>query len=277
MTCTNSLRSLAALSLLAPSLFGVVACGNEDPDGSITINYQLGLSNMCETLDVQTIRVDIGEGKETKEAPCDPNEGIEIDDVKAGSYALRVTGIDSQGITVMDNLDAPTSDDSVEIVGGSDREQDVSLSATPASVGVKWLMTFDGEPTECSFLVTKTFEVTTYADQAPVLSHNFDCVKPPGFVFVPDEERQISGQQLDGVRVRLLDDGDAMLTQVVSEFEPPGPGRTVELTLNCDEVNEMVTCEITTEVSGSTDPTAEPTTGPEPTSGGDSTAGDTSG
>lgn len=270
MTCTNvpksRIRSLTVLLIL-----GVLACGNEDPDGSVTINYQLGLSNMCASLDVQTIRVDIGEGVESKEAPCDPSEGIELEDVKAGNYDLRVFGIDSEGITVMDNLDTPTSDDSIEVVGGSSREVDVSLSATPASVAAKWLMTFDSEPTECSFLVTKTFEVTTYADDAPVLSHEFDCVKPPGFILVPDEERAINGQQLDGVRVRLLDDGGTLLTQVVSEFEPPGPGRTVELTLNCDEVDEMVTCEITTTVSGSTDPTAEPT------SGGESTAGDTSG
>jgi len=275
MTCTNvpksRIRSLTVLTIL-----GVLACGNEDPDGSVTINYQLGLSNMCASLDVQTIRVDIGDGSETKEAPCDPSQGIELEDVKAGNYDLRVTGIDSEGITVMDNLDTPTSDDSVEIVGGSSRDVDVSLSATPATVGVKWLNTFEGEPAECAFLITSKFEVTTYADDAPVLSHEFDCVKPPGFAIVPDENREVNGQQLDGVRVRLLDDGGDVLTQAVSEFEPPGPGRTVELTLNCDEEDGVVMCEISMNVSGGTD-TTEPTSGPEPTGGPESTGGDSSG
>lgn len=277
MTCTNvpksRIRSLTVLSIL-----GVLACGNEDPDGTVTVRYSLGVANMCETLGVQTVRVDIGDGTETAEDDCDPNSAIVMDSVKAGNYPLLVTGIDSMGITVMDNIDQPTEDDTVEVVGGSSREVEASLAATPAKIGVKLNKFLNGDPAECSFLTTASFQVTAYQNggTSVLLSETFECTQPPGFAPMIDENRDLDGQDLDAIAVRLLDDGGDELTEVTFEFDPPGPGRVVELTLNCDEVAGAVTCEGTSNVSGGTD-TTEPTTGPEPTGGPESTGGDSSG
>jgi hypothetical protein len=277
MTCTNAPKSRIR-SLFAVAMLATLACGNEDPDGTLTVNYTLGLSNNCATLDVQRISVVLGDGSYSEEADCDPSSPIVLDSVKAGNYPMRVNAIDSMGFIVMDNLDDPSDDDNAEVVGGGSREVDAQLTTTPAEIGVKWINTFEGEPAECSFLSTVTFQVTAYENEGTLLSHDFDCVKPPGFAAVPDEERTIDGLGLDGVRIRLLDDGGDELEEVIFEFLPPGPGRTVELTITCDEVSDgTVTCVGESVVGGGTDTADPPTTGDEPTGGPESTGGDTSG
>lgn len=275
MTCTTAPNSRLPLAALALTFVGL-ACGGDDPTGAISVRYALGATNMCEGLDIQRVRVNVGDGTESAEQDCDPNQPIVIDSINAGNYPLLVTAIDGAGITVMDNLGAPEDDDTVEVVGGSSREVDAMLSATPASIGVKWFNSLDGEPAECQFVVTKTFQVIAYESNgnSQLLSHDFDCVKPPGFAIVPDPTREINGQDLDTIQVRLLDEDDSQLTSVTFEFDPPGPGRQVEITLNCNEVNGEVTCTGESSVGEGGGDTNEPTSGGDPTGGaGDSSSG----
>lgn len=277
MTCTTVTR-LRLRSLSASLLLAALACGGDDPTGSVSVSYSIGASNNCATLDVQRIHVDIGEGEKSTEADCDPSQPIIIDGINAGNYPLLVTAIDSMGITVMDNLDAPEDDDNVEVVGGSSREVDVALAATPATIGLKWLLTLDGEAgLDCqTILATKALQVVAYENSGTsvLLTHDFDCKKEvPGFAQVDDPDRDINGQNLDAVKVRLLDDSNAELTSETFEFASPGPGRAVEITITCDEssATHAVTCTGETNIgggSGTTDATGE-----DPTGGLDSSSG----
>jgi hypothetical protein len=265
MTCTTVTRSRLR-PLFAPVLLATLACGSDDPTGSISVRYSVGAANDCSILDIQRVRVDIGAGTESAEADCDPSQPIILDGINAGNYPLLVSGIDSMGITVMDNVDMPTDDDNVEIVGGSSREIDVSLAATPATIRARWVINVDGFPQQCEFVLPKTFEVIAYQNSGTsvLLSHQFECAQN-GFAAVPDPDRQIDGQDLDAVAIRLLDENDDELTRVTFEFDAPGPGRTVDLELVCEEADGMVTCTGNSSVGGSSGNTTDPTGGDEST------------
>lgn len=276
MTCTTAPNSrlLSLASIAAIGLVGL-ACGGDDPTGSISVRYSIGAANDCSTLDVQRVAVDIGAGSESAEVDCDPSQPIILDGINAGNYPLLVTAIDSMGIRVMDNVDMPTDDDTVEIVGGSSREVDVSLAATPATIRARWVINVDGFPQQCEFVLPKTFEVVAYQNSGTsvLLSHNFECAQN-GYATVPDPERQIDGQDLDAVTIRLLDENDEELTRVAFEFDAPGPGRTVDLDLVCEEANGTVTCTGMSSVGEGGGDTSEPTSGGDPTGGaGDSSSG----
>ncbi len=269
MTYTTSrLRPLFASAMLA-----ILACGGDTPSGIISVRYSIGATDDCAPLDIMTVRAEVGNDVQSAQADCDPSQPLVLDGIDAGNYPLLVTAIDSMGFIVMDNIGGLEDDDTVEVVGGSSREVDASLATTPATIGLKWILTVDGEGAECQFLATKTLRVTAFQNDGntQMLTHDFDCVKPPGFAYVPDPNRVIDGQGLDTVQIRLFDDSDDELaTAVEGPFEPPGPGRAVEITITCDEVNGMVTCTSESNIGMVDDPSAGSDGGSGGGSGGDS-------
>ncbi len=280
MTCTNPRSRLRPL--LVTGLLSVLACGGDDETGAVSVRYTLGAANSCATLDVQRVRVDVGTGAgaESAEDDCDPSQPIIIDGLEAGNYPMLVTAVDSMGFTVMDNQSAPTTDDKVEIVGGSSRDIEAQLAATPATIRVRWIVSVDGQPAQCTFVMPQAFEVIAYQNSGTsvLLTHQFECAQPPGFIPVPDANRVVNGQNLDAVTVRMLDENNAELERVVFEFEPPGPGRVIDLDVRCNEANGTVTCEGESAVGGGDGGnTGEPTGGVDPSEGDSTSAGDTSG
>lgn len=276
MTYSSNPRHLLRPLFVAAAL--LVACGDDPQSGTITVRYTVGAANNCATLDIQTVKVDIGGGTETAEAPCDPTSPIILDGVKAGNYPLIVSAIDGEGYTVMDNLDEPTDDDDVEVVGGASREIEAMLATTPATIRARWVILEDNFPKQCSFAASKSFEVIAYENEgnSVLLSHEFEC-EQNGYATVPDEMRQINGQDLDFVTIRALDAEGAELARVPFSFEPPGPGRTVDFDITCTEAAGELTCTGTSSV-GEPEPMGTGTDGD--TSGGgavDSTSGGSGG
>lgn len=254
MTCpvprasVHSRRPLAALCLL-----GVLACGKDDESGSINVNYTLGAANMCETLGVLTVQADVGMGKAMESVDCDPSQPIVVAGLKAGHYALLVQAIDAEGFAVMDNQGDEDSLD-VSVVGGASKDVNAELTATPAIVRLKATPLYEGQPAQCTFADLKlaTFRVATYQNSGTneLLTYDFGCDLDPGYNVVPDEDRQINGQNLDSVSIIALDDAGDELDRLTFMFEPPGPGRTVDFDVTCDQVGEEVTCTGTQTVGG---------------------------
>lgn len=271
MTYSSNPRHLLRPLFVAAAL--LLACGDDPQSGTISVRYSVGAANDCSALDIQTVRVDVGTGTESADAPCDPDSPIIIDGIKAGNYPLLVTAVDGEGYTVMDNLDEPSEDDNVEVVGGAARDVDVMLATTPATVRARWVILEDNFPKQCSFALPKTFEVITYENggNSVLLSHQFEC-EQNGYATVPDPMREINGQDLDFVTIRMLDEEGAELARVPFAFEPPGPGRTVDFDITCTEADGELTCTGTSSV-GEPEPMGTGTGGEVTDSGLDSSGG----
>lgn len=232
----HSLPSPLAIRLaLTVTALCAAACNNDPGTGSLTVEYKLGLNGACDAFEVSTVRVTLDDGKYQEEEPCDPTDPILITGVAADNYEVLVEGVDVDGVTVMDNIGGE-SDESVEVVGGSEVTHDVRLGETPAQVQVKWLKLVDGEPSECAFVATKFFEVSAYHGATSFFPpHEFPCSVPPGYQVLPDPGRAIDGKTLDGVLVSVLDENkDEIGDDLVFNFPPPGPGRAVQINITCD-------------------------------------------
>ncbi|HET6584085.1 MAG TPA: hypothetical protein VFG69_11565 [Nannocystaceae bacterium] len=230
--------ALVTTALFAP------ACNNGPTDGSLSVEYALGLNGTCEQFSVQTIRVTLDEGKYEEEEACDPASPVVFTGVAAGNYDVLVEGIDAEGFTVMDNIGGDTKDDKVEVVGGSDVTHDVRLGESPAQVQVRWLKFVEGEPSECAFIATKYFAVSAYHGATSFFApHEFGCSVPPGYQTLPDEGRVIDGETLDGVLVQVLDESHEQIgDDLVFNFTPPGAGRAVQIDITCDGPEGSPTC-----------------------------------
>src|SRR5690349_19490371 len=111
----------------------IASCNNGPNSGTLSVNYELGLQGTCAGFGVETVKVTLDEGEYEEEEACDPANPILLTGVAAGNYDVLVEGIDAEGFTVMDNIGGD-DDDSVEVVGGSDKELDVTLGDSPAQV-----------------------------------------------------------------------------------------------------------------------------------------------
>jgi hypothetical protein len=227
---------------LAATLLCAAACNNDPGTGTLTVEYALGLNGACETFEVSTVRVTLDDGKYQEEEACDPANPILVSGVAADNYDVLVEGVDAEGITVMDNIGGE-DDETVEVVGGSEVVHDVRLGETPAQVQVKWFKSVDGEPSECAFVATKFFEVSAYHGATPFFPpHEFPCSVPPGYQVLPDPGRAIDGKTLDGVLVDVLDESHGDIEELVFNFDPPGPGRAVQIIIECDGPENEPTC-----------------------------------
>lgn len=234
-------RSSTCLVLATSALLG---CNNGPNSGTLSVNYELGLGGACADFNVETVRVTLDEGEYEEEEACDPANPILLTGVAAGNYDVLVEGIDPENFTVMDNIGG-IEDDRVEVVGGSDKEHDVTLADSPAQVQVRWLKFVDGEPAECAFIATKYFEVSAYHGATPFfMPYQFDCSVPPGYQTLPDEGRAIDGNTLDGVRIRVLDESEEQIGDdlIFNDFDPPGPGRVIKIDITCDGPENAPVC-----------------------------------
>jgi hypothetical protein len=223
------------------SLFG--ACKAGETSGSLTVEYQFAPGATCESRGVESVYVALvqnGAEKAEDEAPCENGGAVEIDSAPTGNFDLVVHGQDAIGDTVMDNLGGSTDDEHVEIIGGSAAEKTVLLQPTPAQIRVRW--SFDGGFGQCGQVPPAFFDVTAFDDNSAILiNHEFACADPPdadgGFHTVPDPMRLISGDDLSAVRVLINDSQNALLDTEDLTFDPPGSGKAVDITINCEGSN----------------------------------------
>lgn len=232
---------------LATSILTLAACNNGPTSGSLNVEYKLGPGLACDGVDpaIATVRITLDDGEYEEEEPCDPDHPVVFTGVAAGNYDVLAEGIDAEGITVMDNIGGISSDDKVEVVGGSDKDLSVTLADSPAAVEVRWTTFVDGQFAQCAFAASKYFEVTAFHGANPFFdAYRFDCEVPPGYQTLPDPMRVIDGKTLNAVVVRVLDESQEQIGDdlVFSGFDPPGPGRAVQIDITCDGPEGMPTC-----------------------------------
>lgn len=260
-----SLTKIAPIALAA-ALLGS-ACNNDPGSGTLTINYQFGIGNStCAVEGVDTIRVTFG-NEEHSEA-CSEEGEIVLSGVDARNYSdFLVEGIDAEGVTIRDNLDDPHDDEAVEVIGGASTTIDVTMTPTPASIEVTFvLLDANGVPYVPSADVPiDSFEVIAAEGSAsPLLSHEYTVSNLESATnIVPDPERDLDGERVDTVVVRYdgIDvDGDPSTTAVEPfTFDPPGDGRVVKIRVTCngDSCTGMLEGieggSVTTGASGDTD------------------------
>jgi hypothetical protein len=231
-------RALALTLLLAAPL------GCSDPEsGTLTVEYKLGSGDpaICTDFDISGVRATLGEEEFIEEAPC--GDPILISGIPAGKWDLLVEAVAPDGTVVMDNEFA---EERVEILAGSSTTVEPQLTATPARVYVRWSINLDSFPAQCSDPAVETaqFRVQTWdASQNLLAEETFPCDAPTdpdagSYRRLADPDRKIAGNQLDQINIEALDAAGAGLTPVPL-FDlagtPPGPGRAVYLTVECND------------------------------------------
>jgi hypothetical protein len=226
---TSHLRLVPVASLLA-----CVACSNSDPRGTLNVSYEF-LGQTCDGIDRMQVSL-LPDGPE-EQAPCNIDSVIALEDVPAGNYELLVEALDSVGDPIRDNLDEPTGDETIEVLGGATRDKIVTLTPTPATLEFLWvLQSAEGFAyRNCSDPTPQFFKVTAFAVGRPLAENEFIlCQSPPGFEPMPDPDREIDGDRIDGVYIEVLDSGRNRLSLIKFEnLQAPGAGKNLAFTITC--------------------------------------------
>ena len=231
-----------SMALLGAALLMMSACGSEDPGpgaGTLVIPYVLGNDRSCENLGVATIRVQLDGGFMQTEVDCD-GEDVRMRNVPAGLYSVEVFGLDADGVAILDSIQSGPLQQ--RVTGNSETTEvnpPVILTAAPARLLLRWNFGFGS----CSSSGIDHFMVIAWnaADGTEKLMEAMVPCESPGegagqYRTVPDEDRDLGGDSFGGVSISVIDDNGDQVGDVVSfEFDAPGRGREVKLSLTCDE------------------------------------------
>ena len=250
MASNTKFSALAPLAVAA-ALLGSAGCNNDPGSGTVTINYRFGIgSSSCTSEGVGTIRLSFGD--EVRSEICSDAGQIVLSGIEARNYNdFVVEGIDNEDITIRDNLDTPSDDESLEVIDGASTTVDVTLTPTPAQIEITFIF-FDanGVPYVPSAEVPiDTFTVEAAEGSSSLfLEHDFTVASLESAVnIVPDENRDLDGERVDTVVVQydgVQVDGDPATSGLDPfEFAPPGDGRLIQIRITCN--GDMCTGELT--------------------------------
>jgi hypothetical protein len=233
----------------------VAACGDGEQSGTLNVTYRFGPGGSCENLGIQDVRVVVGNDVATEEAPCDDDDPtVVVSSVSAGVRDVLVEGLSIVGsdeFRVADNFGNAADDERVEVLGGASKDFAVTLTPTPATLEFIWeVRTPDNGPIpRCQDAAVDSFQVTAYEGASDILSYDFIYCDSAGIDPLPDEERRIKGTDVDGVIVTPIA-GSLNFDPIEFVFDPPGPGRTVRMSIRC--LGDMCSADGEPQVSGST-------------------------
>lgn len=270
------MRSIPACLVLLGLL---TACGDDEQTGNASISYQLGTGVACDaallgigglgTIDMVRATLTRGDTMIVREEPCNPEESISIDGAPAGNYDLVVDGLDAVGTAVMNNAKHAESQQ-IEIIGGSSQNFEADLFPAPAIVEARLEALVDGQFAQCDFLAVQFIELTMFRNSTPMLTYEFDvCTTAPGYNVVPDEMGAIEGAELNQVFVSVKDPAGSEVTSFSIPLDPPGAGKTVQISVSCDNTD----CEGVLDGIEGGGGTPEPTGGEDTGDGGGTTTG----
>ncbi|MDD9943529.1 MAG: hypothetical protein OXU20_20985 [Myxococcales bacterium] len=223
-------------------LGAVAGCREVDPEpgaGTLVIPYVLGNDRSCESLGVEYIEAELDEGFMRLEAPCD-GDAVRMRNVPAGLYTIEMFGLDENRVPILDSTEGGIL--SQRVVGdGSTTEVNppVLLTAAPARLLLRWDFGFGS----CVSAGVKQFKIVAWdADEGTekLMEATMLCETPgegaDQYREVPDVDRELGGDSFGGASISVIDDNGDQVGDVVSfEFEPPGRGREVRLSLTCSE------------------------------------------
>lgn len=228
---------LPILALSTASLTALGGCADEGP-GSIVIPVQLGNNKSCEEVGVTQLHAELERGGEIYEETVDCSVGeVRIDDVAPQRYDLLVQGLASDGAAILDNLDQDAR--VVDVLGDGQTNviDTVLLTDAPAQLRIGW----DFGLSNCASAGIHEFEITAFENggSAVLLTSAIDCDAPTdagNLHVVPDPDRDLNGKLLAEAAIQPVDKSGAHVGSPISfSFDPPGPGRFVDLIIECDE------------------------------------------
>jgi hypothetical protein len=151
---------------------------------------------------------------------------------------VRLFGVDREGVAVMDSLQA--GEVPVSVVGRGTTviaDPAIMLTAAPAHLQLRWGFGFG----TCDSAGIKEFQVTAWrSDGSALLLDSKVACNAVGegaeqYRGVPDLQRELVGNEVGEVNVQPLDKNGTPIGQAATfEFEAPGAGRFVNLSVTCD-------------------------------------------
>lgn len=239
----HRLASLTAAPALAALGLAALAsgCAEDEGKGTLIVPVILGPDRDCDEVGVESIRISLAEEEYANEVGCSdesPRE-VRLEGVPAGRYELLVEGIDGEGVTVMDNLADEERDRRVEVLGdgASVTAPDAVLTSSPAI----FELTVDFMASSCAASGIDVFEIRAFDNAVDqLLTYELECDDETlGTTIIPDPGRDLDGDEFGDFTITPRDKSGAAVGSPLSPampFPPPGPGRTVAVTLlDCDE------------------------------------------
>lgn len=237
-----SRRHLAATAMVVFGVaLGPLGCTEDEGKGTLIVPIVLGPDRDCAEVNVEQIEVSLGDDEFSNIVGCSDERPrtVRVEKVPAGKYEIVVRGLDEDFVAVMDNLADEERDRRVEVLGdgASVEASQVTLTAAPAIIE----LTVDFQASSCSASGIDSFELRAFDDQVDqLLQYDLECDDDTlGTTVIPDPARSLKGDQFADFTIQPLDKSGQPVGAPQSPdmpFEPPGPGRTVALTLlDCDE------------------------------------------
>jgi hypothetical protein len=221
--------------LLIAGLLGACESNEAKNDGVLVVPFKLGNGRGCEDLGVVAVRGELDDGAYSEEVDCEAGE-VRFQLLPPGRFAVAVYGLDEDGVAVMDSLSTDSAE--IDVVGGTTVIYDPSLqlTAAPARIKLRWQFGFGS----CESSLIDRFQVAAWRTNGSelLMETDVDCTMPGEgrgqYRLVPDLERELSGDELGEVEIQAFDVNElAVGDPVVFDFDAPGPGREVKLSLTC--------------------------------------------
>lgn len=242
-------QTLTATLALVGCAAALAGCAPDKGPGSLTVSYMLGNNKTCAELGIDRLEVQVFQG--TVEEPtneygdtmlCQDDAEILIDTIEPGIYSFAMYGYDEDGVAVLDNFDQPTSERQVEIFEAAESSIEAELTARPAQLEVRWRLGVDGFAS-CDGVGIDAFEIVAYQvdGSSVLLEAELDCEltgdETTGYRLIPDPERELNGTLFGEVGVQAVDAaGNSVGAPAAFTFEPPGPGYTIQLAIECTDL-----------------------------------------
>jgi hypothetical protein len=216
--------------------------GEAPPTGTLEVPFQFGIGTAkCGDVGVVKVTGTLDDGLYEADVTCAADEEtgtILFSDVEEGNYPMQLMGLDDEGIPVVDTPVLP-----VEVKFEGDKnsmeyESTVSLSTAPARLEIRWNLGFGS----CQSTGIESLRIEVYRSERgtdePLFVADLACSLAPDsdedYRRVPDPDRDADGELLQMIRVQPLDENDVEIGDaVIFALDPPGAGRTVQLSLDC--------------------------------------------
>lgn len=224
---------------LGCGLLLALGCGEENgsDEGVLVVPFQLGNRKECSDLGVVGVRVELDDGELSQEVDCEAGE-VRFNLLDPGRYQVAVYGLDADGIAIMDSLAAGPL--TADVIGRDTTvvlDPAATLTAAPAKLLMRWQFGFGS----CESAAVGGFTVSAWrADGGELLMEADVPCGMPGegreqYRQIPDLERELSGDSVGEIDVQPYDVNDiAMGDPTTFQFEPPGAGHAIKLSLTCN-------------------------------------------
>jgi hypothetical protein len=233
-------------------MLALAACDRHTDDrGTLIVQFKLGNDVACKDFHVKTVRGVLDDDEEDpieEETKCETKE-LRFEDIPSGEYKVRLYGYASADDSDDDNpvMDSLQNDDlRMSVIGDGTTviaEPRVMLTSSPARLWVRWSFGYG----TCKSADIGSFQITAWRNDGGdlLLEDEIDCEDvgdaDDGFYRrIPDDKRLLSGNAGGLVAVQPRDGSGKDVGEALEyEYEAPGPGKDIRLSVKCDEDKEV--------------------------------------